>query len=194
MMTMFGALVQRFTSPVTSPTSPRRRFKSPSRWEVQSDPEDDPAAPVRKSRAKHLLDKRKSKSRTHGLHSSDHLQNGWHDAAFPPLRGTKSLGRLDGMKEVSFPKLELFQGRNFSRFAFQQFRSPQRRFFNPSNDTREFLRILGVRLSTRSFLRRQRENDETTGSCLISLGATLARRSSKIDEAHFWTISSRLVY
>lgn len=27
--------------------------------------------------------------------------SGWHDAAFPPLRGTKSLGRLDGMKEVS---------------------------------------------------------------------------------------------
>ncbi|RLU18557.1 hypothetical protein DMN91_008914 [Ooceraea biroi] len=105
MMTMFGTLVQRLTSPVTSPTSPRRRFKSPSRWEVQSDPEDDPAAPVRKSRAKHLLDKRKSKSRARGLHSSqsDHLQmcngGGWHDVAFPPLRGTKSLGRLDGMKE-----------------------------------------------------------------------------------------------
>lgn len=107
-MTMFGTLVQRLTSPVTSPTSPRRRFKSPSRWEVQSDPEDDPAAPVRKSRAKHLLDKRKSKSRSRGLHSSqsDHLQmcnggGGWPDTAFPPLRGTKSLGRLDGMKEVS---------------------------------------------------------------------------------------------
>ena len=107
---MFGTLVQRLTSPVTSPTSPRRRYKSPPlRWEVQSDPEDDPAAPVRKSRAKHLLDKRKSKSRSRGLHSSqsDHLQicnsgNGsWHDIAFPPLRGTKSLGRLDGMKEVS---------------------------------------------------------------------------------------------
>lgn len=109
MMTMFGTLVQRLTSPVTSPTSPRRRFKSPSRWEVQSDPEDDPAAPVRKSRAKHLLDKRKSKSRARALHSSqsDHLQicngaGGWHDVVFPPLRGTKSLGRLDGMKEVSF--------------------------------------------------------------------------------------------
>lgn len=117
MMTMFGTLVQRLTSPVTSPTSPRRRFKSPSRWEVQSDPEDDPAAPVRKSRAKHLLDKRKSKSRARGLHSSqsDHLQNcsagngGWHDAAFPPLRGTKSLGRLDGMKEVREPGVFLLR-------------------------------------------------------------------------------------
>ncbi|EFN81367.1 hypothetical protein EAI_00356 [Harpegnathos saltator] len=109
-MTMFGTLVQRLTSPVTSPTSSRRRFKSPSRWEVQSDPEDDPAAPVRKSRAKHLLDKRKSKSRARGLNSSEHtLQmcngggggggGGWQDIAFPPLRGTKSLGRLDGMKE-----------------------------------------------------------------------------------------------
>ncbi|EFN67801.1 hypothetical protein EAG_10767 [Camponotus floridanus] len=81
--------------------------KSPSRWEVQSDPEDDPAAPVRKSRAKHLLDKRKSKSRARALHSSqsDHLQicngaGGWHDVIFPPLRGTKSLGRLDGLKEA----------------------------------------------------------------------------------------------
>jgi hypothetical protein len=107
MMTMFGTLVQRLTSPVTSPTSSRRRFKSPSRWEVQSDPEDDSAVPVRKSRAKHLLDKRKSKSRVRALHSSqsDHLQmcnvGGWHDVSFPPLRGTKSLGRLDGMKEVS---------------------------------------------------------------------------------------------
>ncbi|KOX76608.1 hypothetical protein WN51_11241 [Melipona quadrifasciata] len=105
-MTMFGTLVQRLTSPVTSPTSSRRRFKSPSRWEVQSDPEDDPAAPVRKSRAKHLLDKRKSKSRARALNvHSEQLQTcnnpGWHDAAFPPLRGTKSLGRLDGMKEVS---------------------------------------------------------------------------------------------
>lgn len=104
-MTMFGTLVQRLTSPVTSPTSPRRRFKSPSRWEVQSDPEDDPAAPVRKSRAKHLLDKRKSKSRARALnvHSEQvpMCNSGWHDAAFPPLRGTKSLGRLDGMKEVS---------------------------------------------------------------------------------------------
>lgn len=104
-MTMFGTLVQRLTSPVTSPTSPRRRFKSPSRWEVQSDPEDDPAAPVRKSRAKHLLDKRKSKSRARALNvHSEQVQmcnSGWHDAAFPPLRGTKSLGRLDGMKEVS---------------------------------------------------------------------------------------------
>ncbi|KYM94607.1 hypothetical protein ALC62_14758 [Cyphomyrmex costatus] len=119
-MTMFGTLVQRLTSPVTSPTtsptSLRRHYKSPLRWEVQSDPEDDSAAPVRKSRAKHLLDKRKSKSRSRGLHSSqsDHLQicnsgnDGWHDIAFPPLRGTKSLGRLDGMKEVSPPLKVIF--------------------------------------------------------------------------------------
>ncbi|XP_046492740.1 rho GTPase-activating protein 20 isoform X3 [Neodiprion pinetum] len=110
-MTMFGTLVQRLTSPVTSPTSSRRRFKSPSRWEVQSDPEDE-VAPVRKSRAKHLLDKRKSKSRARGLNISEPQPctasvnaaaspaSGWHEVAFPPLRGTKSLGRLDGMKEV----------------------------------------------------------------------------------------------
>lgn len=105
-MTMFGTLVQRLTSPVTSPTSSRRRFKSPSRWEVQSDPEDE-AAPVRKSRAKHLLDKRKSKSRARGLNISEPqpcaapANGSWHEVAFPPLKGTKSLGRLDGMKEVS---------------------------------------------------------------------------------------------
>ncbi|KAK0179490.1 hypothetical protein PV327_005237 [Microctonus hyperodae] len=105
MMTMFGTLVQRLTSPVTSPTSSRRRFKSPSRWEVQSDPEDDGNAPVRKSRAKHLLDKRKSKSRARGLNVGEPIlcaaapnAAGWCDAAFP-LRGTKSLGRLDGLKE-----------------------------------------------------------------------------------------------
>ncbi|XP_031778904.1 rho GTPase-activating protein 20 isoform X2 [Nasonia vitripennis] len=119
-MTMFGSIVQRLTSPVTSPMSSRsRRFKSPSRWEVQSEPEDEghqPSAgggggiPARKSRAKHLLDKRKSKSRARGLHflsavGEPQQQLGgsggsWPDAAFPPLRGTKSLGRLDGIKEV----------------------------------------------------------------------------------------------
>lgn len=103
---MFGALVQRLTSPVTSPTSTRRRFKSPSRWEVQSDPEDDINTPIRKSRAKNLLDKRKSKSRARGLNVGEPKifigtpnAAGWCDTAFP-LRGTKSLGRLDGLKEV----------------------------------------------------------------------------------------------
>ncbi|XP_063973331.1 rho GTPase-activating protein 20-like [Diachasmimorpha longicaudata] len=106
MMTMFGTLVQRLTSPVTSPTSSRRRFKSPSRWEVQSDPEDDGATTVRKSRAKHLLDKRKSKSRGRGLNAGESrlcptapIAGSWCENGFP-LRGTKSLGRLDGMKEV----------------------------------------------------------------------------------------------
>ncbi|XP_011306051.1 rho GTPase-activating protein 20-like [Fopius arisanus] len=106
MMTMFGTLVQRLTSPVTSPTSSRRRFKSPSRWEVQSDPEDDGGTTVRKSRAKHLLDKRKSKSRARGLNVGEARicptapsAGSWCEPAFP-LRGTKSLGRLDGMKEV----------------------------------------------------------------------------------------------
>lgn len=104
MMTMFGTIVQRLTSPVTSPTSPRRRFKSPSRWEIQSDPEDDSIVPVRKSRAKHILDKRRSKSRARCLNVSEPqpCEDGstWQDIAFPPLRGTKSLGRLDGTKEA----------------------------------------------------------------------------------------------
>ena len=67
-MSMFGSLVQRLTSPVTSPSAPRRRFKSPARFEVQSEPEDEAgcgSGPTRrKSRAaKHLLDKRRAKSR-----------------------------------------------------------------------------------------------------------------------------------
>ncbi|KAH0564661.1 hypothetical protein KQX54_013331 [Cotesia glomerata] len=123
MMTMFGTLVQRLTSPVTSPTSSRRRLKSPSRWEIQSDPEDDCTSvpTIRKSRAKHLLDKRKSKSRARGLNVGEPMictntQNvaGWCDvnsiAGGFPLRGTKSLGRLDGFKEelyASQPSLKL---------------------------------------------------------------------------------------
>lgn len=111
---MFGTLVQRLTSPVTSPTSSRRRLKSPSRWEIQSDPEDDCTSvpTIRKSRAKHLLDKRKSKSRARGLNVGEPMictntpnVAGWCDvnstAGGFPLRGTKSLGRLDGFKEVS---------------------------------------------------------------------------------------------
>lgn len=119
MMTMFGSLVQRLTSPVTSPTSTRRRFKSHSTWDIQSDPEDDgiaPSASTRKSRAKYLLNKRKSKSRVRGLNVDEKIYSasfvngsgggndvggGWQQAAFPTLRGTKSLGRLDGLKEVS---------------------------------------------------------------------------------------------
>uniref|UniRef100_A0ABD2VYA0 Uncharacterized protein n=1 Tax=Trichogramma kaykai TaxID=54128 RepID=A0ABD2VYA0_9HYME len=115
-MTMFGSLVQRLTSPVTSPTASRRRFKSSSRWEVQSEPEDEATTTTtsagassstssgpsaRKSRAaKQLLNnKRKSKSRCRGLEVSEPRACSWQDQLFPPLRGTKSLGRLDGMKE-----------------------------------------------------------------------------------------------
>ncbi|CAB0030998.1 unnamed protein product [Trichogramma brassicae] len=109
-MTMFGSLVQRLTSPVTSPTSSRRRFKSSSRWEAQSEPEDEATGAsstsggsgpsARKSRAaKQLLNKRKSKSRCRGLEVSEPQACSWQDQLFPPLRATKSLGRLDGMKE-----------------------------------------------------------------------------------------------
>ena len=107
-MSMFGSLVQRLTSPVTSPSAPRRRFKSPARFEVQSEPEDEAgcgSGPTRrKSRAaKHLLDKRRAKSRQSpraGLVVGAPQPVSWHEAAFPPLRCTKSLGRLDGLKEV----------------------------------------------------------------------------------------------
>ncbi|KAJ8681029.1 hypothetical protein QAD02_016816 [Eretmocerus hayati] len=106
-MTMFGSLVQRLTSPVTSPAASRRsRFASPTSR----------LAPRKSRAAKHLLEKRRSKSRVRTsassasieitsiglpqplLQSNGNLAN-WQHAAFPPIRATKSLGRLDGIKE-----------------------------------------------------------------------------------------------
>lgn len=96
---MFGNLVQRLqtlspltspvTSPVGSPKSTRKRYsKSPAHRrslkeeyrEVQSEPED--TGETKKCRAKRKADKRK-------VNISG------------PLQGSKSMGRLDGLKQVS---------------------------------------------------------------------------------------------
>jgi hypothetical protein len=111
---MFGNLVHRLqslsplgsplTSPVSSPKASRRGFKSPRRppavrrkeecREVQSDPELDEADAGKKFRrtSRHLLDKRKNK-----LRGAEPKTN---SNTCSPLQGSKSLGRLDGLKEV----------------------------------------------------------------------------------------------
>ncbi|XP_069705214.1 uncharacterized protein [Periplaneta americana] len=127
---MFGNLVQRLqslsplgspvTSPVSSPKTSRRHYKSPKRGprrpplgrhkeeyrEVQSDPELDEADNGKKfgRTSRHLLDKRKNKSRGSaartvtepGINNNIYAEH----KDFAPLQGSKSLGRLDGLKEV----------------------------------------------------------------------------------------------
>ncbi|KAJ4439145.1 hypothetical protein ANN_15102 [Periplaneta americana] len=126
---MFGNLVQRLqslsplgspvTSPVSSPKTSRRHYKSPKRGprrpplgrhkeeyrEVQSDPELDEADNGKKfgRTSRHLLDKRKNKSRGSaartvtepGINNNIYAEH----KDFAPLQGSKSLGRLDGLKE-----------------------------------------------------------------------------------------------
>jgi hypothetical protein len=125
-VTMFGSLVQRLqslsplgspvTSPVSSPKASRRGCSSPRRSsavrhkeeyrEVQSDPELDEADTGKKSRraSRHLLDKRKNKSRGAEPRINNNMYAG--RTGFAPLQGSKSLGRLDGLKEVG--KLSLY--------------------------------------------------------------------------------------
>jgi hypothetical protein len=124
---MFGTLVQRLqslsplgspiASPVSSPKPSRHRYKSPTRGprrpsvarnkeqyrEVQSDPELDEIDTARQfgRTSRHLLDKRKNKSRGSartepGINSNTCAER----TGFAPLQGSKSLGRLDGLKEV----------------------------------------------------------------------------------------------
>ena len=124
---MFGSIVQRLqslsplgspvTSPVSSPKPYRRRFKSPTRApkrhpaarhkeeyrEVQSDPELDETDTNKAfgRTSHHLLDKRKNKSRV-SARTEPGINNNMYSArsGFAPLQGSKSLGRLDGLKEV----------------------------------------------------------------------------------------------
>lgn len=124
---MFGTLVQRLqslsplgspiTSPVSSPKPSRHRYKSPSKGprrppltrhkeeyrEVQSDPELDEIDTAKKygRTSRHLLDKRKNKSRVSartepGINNNMYAER----SGFAPLQGSKSLGRVDGLKEV----------------------------------------------------------------------------------------------
>ncbi|XP_063243066.1 uncharacterized protein LOC134542613 isoform X2 [Bacillus rossius redtenbacheri] len=89
---MFGSLVKTLQSlsplgsPVTSPAASPRASRR--RREVQSDPEaDDGDRGKKTSRPRRPLDKRRAGKRPH---IGDPV----------PLRGSKSLGRLDGLKEV----------------------------------------------------------------------------------------------
>nr|XP_037877450.1 uncharacterized protein LOC119631008 [Bombyx mori] len=102
---MFESLVSRLTSPPVS----RRRHTVHAAREVCSEPEEDAAPVQRRSRtAKHLLDKRR-KARlscadlTTVAANAEPERTSRMDAlkAFLPLRQSKSLGRLDGLKEVS---------------------------------------------------------------------------------------------
>jgi hypothetical protein len=123
---MFGTLVQRLqslsplgspiASPVSSPKAARHRYKSPTRGprqavarskeeyrEVQSDPELDEIDTARQfgRTSRYLLDKRKNKSRGSALTEPRINSNTYAERiGFAPLQGSKSLGRLDGLKEV----------------------------------------------------------------------------------------------
>lgn len=101
---MFESLVSRLTSPPVS----RRRHTVHTPREVYSEPEEDAAPTQRRSRtAKHLLDKRrKARLSCADLTTAANAEpekSSRIDAlkAFLPLRQSKSLGRLDGLKEVS---------------------------------------------------------------------------------------------
>lgn len=99
---MFESLVSRLTSP---PVSRRRHTVHASR-EVCSEPEEEAAPVQRRSRAaKQLLDKRR-KARlscadlTTAANEPERTSRMDALKAFLPLRQSKSLGRLDGLKEV----------------------------------------------------------------------------------------------
>lgn len=100
---MFESLVSRLTSPPVS----RRRHTVHAAREVCSEPEEEAPTP-RRSRAKHLLDKRRkarlSCADLTAATNAEPERSSRMDAlkAFLPLRQSKSLGRLDGLKEVSF--------------------------------------------------------------------------------------------
>ncbi|KAL4708986.1 hypothetical protein ACJJTC_005847 [Scirpophaga incertulas] len=100
---MFESLVSRLTSP---PVSRRRHTVHTSR-EVCSEPEEDEAPVPRRSRtAKQLLDKRRkarlSCADLTAATNAEPERSSRMDAlkAFLPLRQSKSLGRLDGLKET----------------------------------------------------------------------------------------------
>ncbi|XP_030040497.2 uncharacterized protein LOC115455874 isoform X2 [Manduca sexta] len=100
---MFESLVSRLTSPPVS----RRRHTVHAAREVCSEPEEDAVPVQRRSRAaKHLLDKRRkarlSCADLTAATNAEPERSSRIDAlkAFLPLRQSKSLGRLDGLKEI----------------------------------------------------------------------------------------------
>lgn len=127
---MFGTLVQKLqnigspitspiSSPVTSPKASRRRYmKTPNQRrslkqeyrEVQSEPEDGGSYDTKKSKLKRKIDK--SKGRQLEISAPFHLQN------------SKSMGRLDGLKQVRFTYFP-FSLLTVARF-FYEFCAPSR--------------------------------------------------------------------
>ncbi|KOB65228.1 Uncharacterized protein OBRU01_23021 [Operophtera brumata] len=111
---MFESLVSRLTSPPVS----RRRHTVHAAREVCSEPEEETPAP-RRSRAKHLLDKRRkarlSCADLTAATNAEPERSSRMDAlkAFLPLRQSKSLGRLDGLKE----KLSAHKTRQICKLA-----------------------------------------------------------------------------
>lgn len=102
---MFESLVSRLTSPPAS----RRRHTLHAAREVCSEPEEEAEPVQRRSRAaKQLLDKKRKARRScadlTAATNAEPERTSRMDAfkAFLPLRQSKSLGRLDGLKEVSF--------------------------------------------------------------------------------------------
>ncbi|CAK1555779.1 unnamed protein product [Leptosia nina] len=101
---MFESLVSRLTSPPVS----RRRHTVHATREVCSEPEEEAAPVQRRSRtAKQLLDKRRkarlSCADLTAATNAEPERTSRMDAlkAFLPLRQSKSLGRLDGLKETN---------------------------------------------------------------------------------------------
>lgn len=100
---MFESLVSRLTSP---PVSRRRHTVHASAREVCSEPEEDAAPAQRRTRtAKQLLDKRRKARLSCAdltVASAEPERSSRMEAlkAFLPLRQSKSLGRLDGLKEI----------------------------------------------------------------------------------------------
>lgn len=105
---MFESLVSRLTSPPVSRRRHTVHAAAAAAREVCSEPEEDAAPAQRRTRtAKQLLDKRRkarlSCADLTAATAAEPVRTSRMEAfkAFLPLRQSKSLGRLDGLKEVS---------------------------------------------------------------------------------------------
>ncbi|CAH2043619.1 unnamed protein product, partial [Iphiclides podalirius] len=144
---MFESLVSRLTSPPVS----RRRHTVHAAREVCSEPEEEAPLPRRPRAAKQLLDKRrKARLSCADLTAAEPERASRIDAlkAFLPLRQSKSLGRLDGLKESAYLSvlnkrvrglLNATRSRNYfeNRFAADTWR------LLPASRLRHFVRGLG---------------------------------------------------
>ncbi|XP_050442931.1 rho GTPase-activating protein 20-like isoform X2 [Adelges cooleyi] len=111
---MFGSIINRFhafspaTSPVTSPKMSRRKYKSPAHRrslkdeyrDVQSEPEDCGAGDVAATGGGGGKSKNRRKSALNKSKSTARLDISAPAALLSYRDGTKSMGRLDGLKQV----------------------------------------------------------------------------------------------